>query len=116
MSKVLLVEDNEILRGTLRRLLERNTFEVEEAGDGEQGIEAVLRGGIDLVITDFKMPKLNGWELIEKIHETSPHFPLIMISAQFPDDIDVLEDVVFLKKPFEYDKLIELAKGLLDAE
>src|SRR3990170_6038014 len=67
MAKILLVEDEELLRKIYRRKLELGNFEVEIAADGEEGFAKAREFKPDLILLDIVMPKLNGMEVLKKI-------------------------------------------------
>lgn len=83
MSKILLVEDNEMNRDMLSRRLERKGFEVIIATDGEQAVNKAVVDMPDLILMDMSLPVLDGWEATRKIKsvtETSS-IPIIGLSA-----------------------------------
>ena len=67
MAKILLVEDEELLRKIYRKKLELGNFEVEIAADGEEGFAKAIEFKPDLILLDIVMPKLNGMEVLKKI-------------------------------------------------
>lgn len=67
MSKILVIEDEDILAQILVMGLEGDGHTVISAGDGVAGLEAVRSESPDLVVTDMSLPKMTGWELIEKL-------------------------------------------------
>lgn len=80
---VLLVEDDEPLRGLLRFWLEDNGLHVVEAGDGAEALAIVLEAAPDLIVTDAMMPNMSGDELVERLKgdEALSHIPIIMATA-----------------------------------
>ena len=103
---VLVVDDNEMNRDMLSRRLQRQNYQVMMAEDGEKALEMIQNHPFDLVLLDIMMPKLSGYEVLEKIKkdEETRYIPVIMISA-----VDDLESVVkciemgaedYLFKPF----------------
>jgi len=85
MSKILLVEDNEMNRDMLSRRLERKGFEVNIAVDGQQGIDAVFQDRPDLILLDMSLPVLDGWEAEAarqlKADPRTKEIPIIGLSA-----------------------------------
>ena len=67
MSRILLVEDNEMNRDMLSRRLSRKGYEVSIAIDGQQGLAMSLRGGFDLVLLDMSLPEMDGWEVARRL-------------------------------------------------
>ncbi len=119
--KVLIVDDETTIVDILVDEFEETlNAEVFGAYNGEEGLNIIKsHERIDLVITDFKMPKMNGEELIKAIShaEEISHKPkIILITAYQPFEIEELinnYNVVLVKKPFEFDQLEQVAKDLL---
>ncbi|MBG6082871.1 response regulator [Rubrivivax gelatinosus] len=83
MAQILLIDDDEMLRDTLRQMLELDGHAVTEAADGEQGL-ALFRsraGRFDAVITDILMPGIDGTRVIVELHRSHPQLPVIAISG-----------------------------------
>jgi CheY-like chemotaxis protein len=81
-KKILLVEDNEVLREAIKKFLELRGYEVMTAGDGLEAIVILRRQHFDLIITDFMMPKLNGLELIHWIKRKRCDIKIILLSGE----------------------------------
>lgn len=81
MSKILVIDDQRSIRSTLKDILEMEGHTVVLAEDGAQGVEAFAADSFDVVLTDIKMPNMDGMEVLDKIMETRPDCPVIMISA-----------------------------------
>ncbi len=83
MSKILLVEDNEMNRDMLSRRLERKGFEVILAEDGQEGLAAAREQKPDLILMDLSLPILDGWEATRqlKADETTRGIPVIALTA-----------------------------------
>ena len=71
-KRALVVEDEPDVAGTLRELVEREGYEVVVAGDGSEALSALGRGEFDLLLSDLRMPRLNGQELFERLSEIRP--------------------------------------------
>ncbi len=67
MSRILLVEDNEMNRDMLSRRLQRKGYEVTMAVDGRQGVEMARSGGYDLILMDMSLPEIDGWEATRQL-------------------------------------------------
>jgi DNA-binding response OmpR family regulator len=80
-SRILVVDDDDDIRGLLRTLLERAGHEVSDAADGRDGLRALYAGSPDLVILDVAMPGLDGWATLERIREVSD-VPVLMLTAR----------------------------------
>src|SRR5262245_35915545 len=80
MAKVLLCDDEEPLCRGLARLLRSASFEVVTA-DGPGGLERLGRESFDVVLTDLRMPGVNGFEILDALRVKSPHTPVIVMSG-----------------------------------
>ena len=80
-KQVLVADDEPNLRRVLSAQLSRDGFEVHVAEDGEQALKVLADHHIDLVITDLRMPKLDGMELLKRIVADYSDIPVIMITA-----------------------------------
>ena len=82
MSKsILIVEDEEVLRQSLAELLVDEGYEVHQAGDGKEAYDFILKQPIDLILTDIRMPNMDGIELMGKLQQTAPQTPVIILTA-----------------------------------
>lgn len=81
MAKLIIVDDEKPIRAALRDILEYEGYEVDEAKDGEEGLDMILRTGYDVALCDIRMPKLNGLELLLRASEASKGTQFVMISA-----------------------------------
>jgi DNA-binding NtrC family response regulator len=81
MPKILIIDDEASIRNTLREILEYEKYQVEEAADGEVGLQMLENDKFDVVLCDIKMPKLDGIEVLERSMEAGIDTPFIMISA-----------------------------------
>ena len=83
MSKILLVEDNEMNRDMLTRRLERKGFEVVIAVDGQAGIDMASSSNPDIILMDLSLPFIDGWEATRKIKATpvTQSIPVIALTA-----------------------------------
>jgi YesN/AraC family two-component response regulator len=81
MTKILIIDDEPSVRKTLKKLLEKNNYQVIEAQNGDIGIKVCLECKPDLVITDLIMPKKEGIETIRELKKQKPNIPIIAISG-----------------------------------
>lgn len=81
MAKLLIIDDEKAIRGALRDILEYEGYSIEEASDGEQGLELVTQNDYDVVLCDIRMPKIEGLDLLQKATEMGKGAQFIMISA-----------------------------------
>lgn len=112
--KILVVDDEEPIRKTIRLQLEGTDYEVIEAEDGEKGIQALNNENIlevEAIICDVRMPKVNGIEAVAYFRDQYPSIPVIVLTG-YPDvqlATDFLKEGVvdYLVKPVEKAKLVE---------
>jgi DNA-binding response OmpR family regulator len=81
VSRILVVDDDDDIRGLVRTLLERAGHEVSDASDGRKGLRELFERSADLVILDVAMPGLDGWATLERIREVSD-VPVLMLTAR----------------------------------
>ncbi len=82
MARILLIDDDELLRDTVLQLLQLDQHQVTEAVDGEAGLKRFGDGrGFDLVITDMLMPGMDGTRVIVELHRRCPGMPVLAISG-----------------------------------
>jgi DNA-binding NtrC family response regulator len=109
-ASILVVEDDQAMRDMLREALEDDGYAVEAVGGGRAGVERVRKGGIDLVISDVKMPDLDGLDMLREIKAISPSPHVITITAFGSIDTAIravkLGAFDYITKPFEIDQLI----------
>ena len=114
MYKILLVDDEVRILLLLRSLLEANGYAIETAKDGSSALDIVRKGGVDIVITDFKMEPMNGLELFKKIHELEPSIPVILLTAyaSVENAIEIMKVGAFdyITKPFKVGEMLACLK------
>ena len=110
-GRVLLVEDEDMVRAVAERALARAGYTVTSASDGDEGLELVEAGGeFDLVVSDVVMPAMDGPSMIREIRKRKPMMPVLFMSGyaegQLRKEIDIA-DVHFLPKPFTVQQITE---------
>ena len=117
MKKILIVEDEESIRGFLKINLKRNGFEVLETDNGEEGLEIVEREEPDIVILDVMLPGIDGFEVCKRVREKQESIGIIMLTAkgQEMDKIIGLEYGAddYMVKPFNPMELLLRIKAIL---
>jgi len=117
-SRILIVDDEKPIRDSLKIVLVDEGYAAEVAGDGEEALERIKNESFDIVITDIKMPKLDGIQLLESASSVSPEtFFIIMTAyASVKTAIDALRHGAFdyLIKPVEFDDVLIRIKRLID--
>ena len=112
--RVLLVEDEELLRSVLVRLLEAQGFEVHEAANGREAMAHAEALTVDVVVSDLLMPEMNGFELAAALRAQRPEVPLVLCSGHFEGDPteEVPPPMVLLRKPLGSKELIEAIRSV----
>jgi two-component system response regulator HydG len=119
MSRVLVVDDDAGVRFTLKGLLEDEGLDVLEAGDGLQGLELFeQQGGVDLIISDVRMPRLDGLGLLERINaSTGARPPVVLVTAHGDERlaVEAMKKGAFdyFRKPFELDDVLAAVRRAL---
>jgi two-component system cell cycle response regulator DivK len=119
MAKILLVEDNEMNRDMLSRRLERRSYQVLIAVDGEQGVAMAQSETPDLILMDMSLPVLNGWEAARRLKAASETraIPIIALTAHamLGDREQAIEAGCddFDTKPIELSRLLDKIEALL---
>ena len=120
MSKILIIEDEAAIRRVLVKILseENDTYQVEEAEDGLEGIEKIKKDDYDLVLCDIKMPKMDGVEVLEAAKKIKPEIPIVMISGH--GDLDTAVNTMrmgafdYISKPPDLNRLLNTVRNALD--
>ncbi|HUI79522.1 MAG TPA: response regulator [Bryobacteraceae bacterium] len=117
-ARILLVDDNRDGLVVRRSLLEELGFQVEVAGNGEEALKLFSAAGFDVVVTDYRMPRMNGAELIVRIREIDPNARIILLSG-FVEPLGLSEqntgaNAVIAKSSSEPAHLVRWVKRLLN--
>lgn len=117
MSKILIIEDEEVIADLEKDYLELSGFEVEIRNNGKDGLEAALNDDFSLVILDLMLPEMDGFEVCKRIREER-NIPIIMVSAK-KEDIDKIRGLGlgaddYMTKPFSPSELVARVKAHLN--
>lgn len=118
MPKILIVDDEKSIRMTLREILEYEKYDVDEAKDGEEGLEMMKKKNYDIILCDIKMPKMDGMEVLEKAVEAGVETQFIMVSAH--GTIETAVEATkkgafdFIQKPPDLNRLLLTIRNALD--
>ena len=120
MSKILVIEDEAAIRRGLIKIIsgESDSYVVEEAENGLEGIEKFKDNDYDLVLCDIKMPKMDGVEVLEKAKKIKPEIPFVMISGH--GDLDTAVNTMrlgaydYISKPPDLNRLLNTVRNALD--
>lgn len=117
--KILVIDDSRVIRARVREMLPKGNFEVIEATDGIEGIEAIRAQKPNLIMLDFLLPRMSGYEVYEEI-QGDPAFqniPLVMMSGRREELTEKIQEPFeffeFIEKPFEQKELIGAIKGAM---
>jgi CheY-like chemotaxis protein len=113
VKHILVVDDEEAVCYVFERYLAIKGYRVSVAYSGEQALEAFQRDTPDLVVTDYKMPGMNGDELLRRLRAIDPSLPAIMISANPIEVGPTLDGVRFFPKPVSLETLAEHVANIL---
>jgi nitrogen regulation protein NR(I) len=113
-AKILLIEDDSGIRETLQRVLVDDGHEVAVEGNGDEGFSRATKDLFNVVITDLKLPGLNGLDLVRQLHSVQPRLPIILVTA-FGTTETAIEATKFgaydyLLKPFNIPELLGLVR------
>ena len=115
-STILVVEDEDIYRLILKKVLEGNGYKVIDAANGSVGLEVMRTLKVDLAIVDLEMPVMNGMEFTKWVKEINPNFPIIIVTAHAsnfsPKEILDANVHAILSKPLQMDEFIKLVERL----
>ena len=115
--RILIVEDEKKVAGFIKKGLEEETYAVDVACDGEEGLHLGSEGQYDLIILDIMLPKINGLEILSQLRTQGSDIPILLLTAK-----DAVDDRVaglnkgaddYLTKPFAFSELLARVRVLL---
>jgi len=115
--RILVVEDEKKVSSFIKRGLEEERYEVDTAGDGDEGLKMALGKLYDLIVLDWMLPKKDGLSVVKELREKKTMTPVLMLTAK-----DSLEDIIagldsgsddYLTKPFAFAELLARVRALL---
>lgn len=118
MPKILIIDDEEAIRSTLIDILEYEDYDAEEASDGKQGLEMLLKKDYDVVLCDIKMPEMDGLEVLEKAGAAKPYIPFVMISGH--GNIETAVEATkkgaydFIEKPLDLNRFLITIRNAME--
>ena len=119
MKKILVVDDDEIVRRNLATLLGRAGYEADVAADGVEAVEKLKQQAFDLVLSDIVMPRMDGHALIAYIGSHWPETRIIMMTAYFQSEGDKKFTAAgaddFIGKPIVFDELLAKIERALNS-
>ncbi|CCH51414.1 putative two component, sigma54 specific, transcriptional regulator, Fis family [Fibrisoma limi BUZ 3] len=118
MARLIIVDDEKSIRAALRDILEYEGYEVDEAKDGEEGLDMILKSSYDVALCDIKMPKMDGLELLLKSSQAEKGTQFVMISA-FGNVENAVEATKrgafdFITKPPDLNRLLVTVRNAIE--
>lgn len=116
--KILVIDDSKVIRVRVREMLPQGNFNVLEAKDGEEGLKLIIKERPNLIMLDFLLPKVTGWQVFQKIRSQPQlkKIPLVLMSGRKEEVTDKIPEpfykhyFAFLEKPFEKKELTNAIK------
>jgi len=118
MAKILVIDDEKAIRRSIKEILEFEKHIIDEAEDGQMALEMALKNNYDIILSDIKMPKLDGIELLQKLIESKTNSAIIMMSGH--GTIETAVDAVkngaydYLAKPIDLNRLLVSVRNALE--
>ncbi len=118
MAKILVIDDEKAIRRSIKEILEFEKHAIEEAEDGQTALDMALKNNYDIILSDIKMPKLDGIELLQKLIENKVNSSIIMMSGH--GTIETAVDAVkngaydYLAKPIDLNRLLVSVRNALE--
>ncbi|MCX7792887.1 MAG: response regulator [Thermodesulfovibrionales bacterium] len=117
-KRILVVDDENIVRISCKKILSTEGFEVDLAADGYEAIELIKKQNYDVIITDLKMPKMDGLEVLQWIKKNSPASKIIVITGFSTPDIAeksiAYGAIRYLEKPFTPEILLSAVRSVIN--
>ncbi len=119
-SQVLVVDDDASMQRMLRQRLEREGYAVQTAPNGQEGLDLIRKEVFNLIITDVRMPKLGGDELVRAVAQFNPDIPIIVMTAfgEVNEAVQLMQVGIYdyFTKPFDVEDLVVKVKKALDKQ
>lgn len=118
MARLIIVDDERSIRAALRDILEYEGYEVDEAKDGEEGLDMILKSQYDVALCDVRMPKMDGLEMLQKANQETKGTQFIMISAH--GNVDIAVEATkhgaydFITKPPDLNRLLVTVRNAIE--
>ena len=118
MPKILIIDDEKSIRNTLKEILAYEGYDVSEAQDGIEGIKLAEKDKFDIILSDIKMPKMDGIEVLERLQEITPETPVVMISGH--GNIETAVEAIrkgafdYISKPLDLNRMLVTIRNAMD--
>lgn len=115
MEKILIVDDEEVVRDLVGDIFEESSYTVIKARDGYEGLEALAEhADIAIVLTDIRMPRMDGVEFIRLCREKYGPIPIIVVTGVY-EGMEIPEAYYVMPKPCDFRHLVKIVKSALSA-
>ena len=115
MPEVLICDDDEAIRTLLERVLLRAGLAVDLASDGEEAVRKIERRDYSLLVLDWMMPRMSGWDVVARLKNTPRRPPVLVLTANQVmrfEDLDESVVLAVMRKPFELDMLVTIVRAI----
>ena len=118
-QKILVIDDSRVIRMRVRDMLPKGNFEVLEAKDGQEGLSLLRQESFNLIMLDFLLPKISGWDVFQHIQSNQKlqTIPLVLMSGRKEEVTDKITEPFkyfeFIEKPFEQKELVYAIKSAM---
>jgi DNA-binding NtrC family response regulator len=117
-GRVLVLDDEQIVLDSVSRILEDENYDVAACRSGSEAVEKLKAGGFDILLTDLKMPGMDGLQAMEALTDVDPDLSMIMVTAYSTVDSAVkamkIGAVDYIRKPFTHDQISELVGKVIE--
>lgn len=117
-QSILLVDDDQEFRKAMKKMFERSGYSVTLAADGQEALDILSKGTFDLIISDLRMPNLNGMQLMEELQKKGVKIPVIFITAY--GEVESYMDLMnlgafeYINKPVKGQEILNVARKALE--
>ena len=118
-QKILVIDDSKVIRMRVKDMLPTGNFEVIEAKDGLEGFNLIKTESPNLIMLDFLLPKMSGWEVFQEIqkHQRLKSIPLVLMSGRKEEVTDKISEPFeyfsFVEKPFDSEQLVNAIRDAM---
>jgi len=118
MARILVIDDERSIRNALKEILEYEKYEIDLAEDGQEGLDLLQKNEYDLILSDIKMPKMDGIDLLHKVKSENPDQSFILITGH--GDVETAVMAIqkgaydFIQKPLDLNRLLITVKNALE--
>jgi two-component system response regulator PilR (NtrC family) len=117
-QSILIAEDEAVLRGALAELLTQEGYEVLQAGNGKEAYDLLLARGVDLILSDVRMPEMDGMQLLDHVQRVAPQTPFLVLTAYGTVETAVAAlragAADYLLKPVQFDEVLVRVRRALE--